>query len=85
MIKNQKKSLKKKSCSKLFPKLPYVNLESPNQMAIAKADPVAFIKQYQEGAIIDEVQNFPELLSYIQVHVDEKKKNGFECRLQRVE
>jgi predicted AAA+ superfamily ATPase len=60
----------------LFPKLPYVNLESPNQMAIAKADPVAFIKQYQEGAIIDEVQNFPELLSYIQVHVDEKKKNG---------
>lgn len=60
----------------LFHSLPYVNLESPNQLAIVKADPVAFIKQYHTGAIIDEVQNYPELLSYIQVHVDAQKKNS---------
>lgn len=55
-----------------FPDLPYVNLESPNQLAIVKTDSVALIKQYQAGAILDEVHNYPELLSYIQVHVDEK-------------
>ena len=59
-----------------FPHMPYVNLESPNQLAIIKADPVAFIHKYKDGAIIDEVQNYPELLSYIQVYVDEQKRNS---------
>ncbi len=59
-----------------FPHMPYVNLESPNQLAIIKADPAAFIHKYKDGAIIDEVQNYPELLSYIQVYVDEQKRNS---------
>ena len=59
-----------------FPNVPYVNLELTNQLDIIKADPVAFLQQYKDGAIIDEVQNYPGLLSYIQVYVDEQKRSG---------
>lgn len=59
-----------------FPDMPYVNLESSNQVAIIKSDPVAFLETYKNGAIIDEAQNYPELLSYIQVYVDEQKQSG---------
>ncbi len=59
-----------------FPDLPYVNLEHPETRLFATEDPVAFMKKYEHGAIIDEIQNVPELTSYIQVAVDEKKQNS---------
>ena len=59
-----------------FPDLPYVNLEHPETRLFATEDPVAFMKKYEAGAIIDEIQNVPELTSYIQVAVDEKNQNG---------
>ena len=43
-------------------------------------DPRGFLAQAARGAapgaIIDEIQNVPELLSYIQVDVDERERNG---------
>lgn len=39
-------------------------------------DPQAFFAQHPNRVIIDEVQRLPELLSYIQAHVDEHKKMG---------
>lgn len=60
----------------LSPERPYVNLEKPDIRAFATEDPNGFLAQYPEGAILDEVQNVPTLLSYIQVIVDEKKKAG---------
>ncbi len=59
-----------------FPNLQYVNLEVPHVQEFAKKDPVSFLKQFSEGGILDEVQRVPELLSYIQVIVDEKKIPG---------
>jgi predicted AAA+ superfamily ATPase len=56
----------------LFSEKPYVNLESPDIRARAQADGRAFIESYRStGAVFDEVQRVPELLSYVQVLVDE--------------
>lgn len=54
----------------------YANLEDPEVRQYATEDPRAFLNKYPEGVILDEIQNTPELLSYIQVIVDEKKQNG---------
>lgn len=59
-----------------FPEKPYVNLEYPEARVIAQEDPKYFLEQYPGGAIFDEIQRLPELLSYLQVIVDEKKING---------
>lgn len=59
-----------------FPNLPYANLEAPDIREQAKTDPRGFLAQYPEGLIIDEVQRFPDLLSYIQVIVDEHNRKG---------
>ncbi len=50
-----------------FPHKSYVNLEDPEKRALATLDPKSFMQQYPEGAIFDEVQRTPHLLSYIQV------------------
>ncbi len=59
-----------------FPKHDYVNLEDPITLSKIKDDPKAFISSVRKGVIIDEIQRFPELLSYIQVSIDEKYKAG---------
>ena len=60
----------------LFPKKKYINLEAPDQRRIAIEDPRNFLKQFPNGAILDEIQRCPELPSYIQPIVDEYGKNG---------
>ena len=63
-------------CKAAFPHLNYLNLEAPDQREFAESDPRGFLAQAGDGAIIDEVQNVPSLLSYIQVDVDEGGRNG---------
>ncbi|MCB0413062.1 MAG: ATP-binding protein [Bdellovibrionales bacterium] len=63
-------------CRNIFPNLSYTNLEELDVREFARQDPKAFLGQYPEGCIIDEIQRVPELTSYIQVLVDEKKQNG---------
>lgn len=63
-------------CRTAFGNLEYVNLEAPDQREFAETDPRGFLAQAGDGAIIDEVQNVPSLLSYIQVDVDEGGRNG---------
>lgn len=60
----------------LFPQYRYVNLENPEQRAYAQNDPAGFIRSYPDGVVIDEVQYAPDLFSYIQVRVDETRRNG---------
>lgn len=55
----------------LFPHLPYYSLESLDIQSFAENDPIAFLNQNEEGMILDEVHNAPDLLSYIQGIVDE--------------
>lgn len=61
---------------KLFPEKHYVNLENPDQREIATQDPRAFLGNLSGGAILDEIQRAPELLSYLQQIVDDKQENG---------
>ncbi len=63
-------------CRAAFPDLHYANLEAPDQRAFAEADPRGFLSQLAEGAIIDEIQRVPELLSYLQVLADEDGGNS---------
>lgn len=54
----------------------YANLESPDVREYAATDPRGFLSSYAGGVIIDEIQRVPQLVSYIQVIVDERKKQG---------
>ena len=63
-------------CRMAFPELEYVNLERPDVREFAENDPLAFLGRLESGGILDEVQRVPELLSYIQVRVDEEQRNG---------
>ena len=63
-------------CRAAFPDLQYANLEAPDQRDFAESDPRSFLAQLGEGAIIDEVQHVPALLSYLQVLADERGRNG---------
>lgn len=63
-------------CRAAFPDLKYANLEAPDQRSFAESDPRGFLAQLGEGAIIDEVQHVPTLLSYLQVLADESGKNS---------
>ncbi len=60
----------------VFPKKAYVNLEDPDVRTFAEEDPRSFLEKYPEGAILDEIQRVPLLLSYIQTIVDESNEKG---------
>jgi len=61
----------------MFPEKPYFSLENPDTREMAMTDPVAFLAQGIEGMILDEVQNTPFLLSYLQGIVDEHPQRKF--------
>lgn len=60
----------------LFPAKPYVSLENPEQRQFATEDPKRFLAQFADGAVIDEVQRVPSLLSWLQGLVDERQRMG---------
>ena len=59
-----------------YPDKPYFSMENPDIRMAAQADPRGFLNDVPDGAILDEVQRLPEILSYIQGIVDEKQKPG---------
>lgn len=59
-----------------FPHLPYVSLEDPDQRRFALDDPRGFLAQHPDGAVLDEIQRAPDLLSYLQGMVDEDRRPG---------
>jgi len=63
-------------CRAAFPDLAYFNLERPDVREFASSDPLGFLAQCGDGAVLDEIQRVPELTSYIQAAVDERKRNG---------
>ena len=58
----------------IFPHLKYLNLEDLSIRQHAKDDPKDFLESNSEGLIIDEIQNVPELLSYLQIYIDKQDK-----------
>ena len=63
-------------CRAVFPEKPYLSLEAIDLREFAHDDPRGFLAEYADGAIIDEIQNVPELLSYLQGEVDERTEPG---------
>jgi len=63
-------------CRALFRHREYVSLEDIDNREFARNDPRGFLKQFPDGAVIDEIQRVPDLLSYIQTAVDGNKGNG---------
>lgn len=63
-------------CRAAFPDKPYVSLETPDVREEALRDPRGFLARYPAGAVLDEVQRAPALLSYLQEIVDERRRNG---------
>lgn len=60
----------------LFPDFKYVNLENLETRDFALNDPAGFLRAQNGGAVIDEAQYAPNLFSYIQLQVDESRRNG---------
>jgi len=60
----------------VFSKYTYVNLEQPDIRLYAQNDPKAFLNQYANHVILDEIQRVPELFSYLQVKTDNDQKMG---------
>jgi uncharacterized protein len=58
-----------KICAKDFS---YINLENPDHLARAIDDPRLFLKSCKKSTILDEIQNAPELFSYLQEILDKK-------------
>ncbi|MGH8436336.1 MAG: ATP-binding protein [Pseudomonas sp.] len=54
----------------------YVSLENPDEREFAEQDPRRFLQRFTEGAILDEVQRCPALLSWLQGLVDERRRMG---------
>lgn len=76
LIHGPRQSGKTTLCRAVFPNKPYVSMENPDTRSRALDDPRGFLGGYPHGAIFDEIQRTPNLLSYMQQIVDEKKQNG---------
>lgn len=59
-----------------FADKPYVSLENPQERAFAETDPQRFLGRFAQGAVLDEVQRCPQLLSWLQGLVDERRVMG---------
>ncbi len=51
----------------------YVSLDAPDVRAAAEADPRGFLQTHPAPVIFDEVQNAPDLLSYVKERIDQKR------------
>jgi len=61
---------------KLFPHADYYLLEDPDIIARVRSDPRGFLENTRVPVILDEIQNVPELFSYIRTMIDTKPKHG---------
>lgn len=59
-----------------YPDKPYFSMEDPDVRTIAETDPRGFLNDIPHGAILDEIQRTPLMLSYIQGIVDQKQQSG---------
>jgi len=54
----------------VFPKADYRLLEDPDELARVRNDPRGFVASLRRPAIIDEIQNAPDLFNYLRTLVD---------------
>ena len=63
-------------CRTTFPDKPYASLEALDLRTFAREDPRGFLAGFPDGAVLDEIQRVPDLLSYLQGAVDEDPRPG---------
>ena len=54
----------------------YISMENADLRELALMDPRGFLKRYSDHIILDEIQRAPQLLSYLQTHVDNENRSG---------
>jgi predicted AAA+ superfamily ATPase len=59
-----------------FPQYAYVSLEDPDEREFASTDARGFLRRFPDGAVLDEIQRVPTLLSYLQGDVDRDARPG---------
>lgn len=67
-----KRTITRKTCKNYH----YVSLEEPDVLEYATQDPRGFLETYNEHVIFDEVQQAPQLFSYLQGEVDRNPTPG---------
>ncbi len=60
----------------IFKDKPYVSFENPDVRELSQRDPRGFLEKHLSGAVFDEVQRCPEMLSYLQQILDESREPG---------
>lgn len=58
----------------LFPKAKYVSIEDPDIVARIRSDPNSFLDDLERPAILDEIQNAPELFAYLKSRIDKEPR-----------
>ncbi len=64
-------------CKMIFPGYDYINLEDETTVSELELNKKEFLVNHRKGLVIDEVQKMPEILSAIQVVVDEHPDAAF--------
>ncbi|MDD5686744.1 MAG: ATP-binding protein [Elusimicrobia bacterium] len=59
-----------------FPKIRYISFDSPTERIRALEDPKGFLEAVSTPVILDEIQYVPELMIYIKMNVDNRRKPG---------
>ena len=59
-------------CRATFPDLRYVSFDELDTREYASTDPRGFLSEYEQGTILDEIQNVPELLNYVRTEIDDE-------------
>jgi predicted AAA+ superfamily ATPase len=60
----------------LFPEASYFLLEDPDVVARLRADPQGFLDAVKTPAILDEVQNVPEVFTYVRSRIDRQPRRA---------
>ncbi len=60
--------------NRAFPTASYFLLEDPDVLARLRSDPQGFLDGIRTPAILDEVQNAPELFSYVRTRIDREPR-----------
>jgi hypothetical protein len=76
MVTGPRQSGKTTLCQLTFPAKTYLSMEALDTREYALKDPRGFLEQYADGAILDEIQHAPQLLSYLQGDVDARPDPG---------
>ncbi len=61
---------------RMFGNKPYVSLENPEIQAKAEVDTLSFLKQFPNGAILDEVQRVPAIFRHLHGILDDSKERS---------